>query len=87
MSQRRAKHHPKLGSTDVRYNGRTVRLDVFINTDDSLEEVAERVKRAAQGPKFNMVIVGAGFVEDKDVIGKLWTSVADAVKKQVDSDN
>jgi len=87
MSQRRAKHHPKLGETDVRYSGRTVRLDVFINTDDSLEEVALRVKRAAQGPKFNMVIVAAGFVEDKTVIEKLWASVADAAKKQVDSEN
>ncbi len=43
-----------IGATDVRFDGRTIEVRVFVNTDEPAEVVGARVQAAAKGPQLRM---------------------------------
>lgn len=69
------KKDPKIvhrgGDPTVRFNGRTVELRVYINTDEGFEEVAERVIVAAKGPLQRMVCITVADVPKEQAM-PLW---------------
>jgi len=68
-------------TTKTLFDGRTVCLNVHVNTDEDPAEVAERVRKAAAGPHTRMVVVSAGLVTG-DAGSNFWESIRGQVKKQ-----
>ncbi len=70
-----------IGDASVRYNGRTLKIDVLINTDEPVEDVVARIQSAARGPKQCMALLGGGEV-DADTAKKIWADLLPAVTHQ-----
>lgn len=79
--QRRAKE--RLGDVGVRYGGRTVEVRVFLNTDETVAAVVERLRKAAQGPNLKMALLMGSLSENAS---ELWETVAKSAERQVVSD-
>lgn len=47
---------------EMRFKGRTLKIEILVNTDDQAVDVAERVNRAARGPRMDMSVVSVGEV-------------------------
>ena len=77
------------GEWDVRYGGRTVEVRMFINTDDELEVIKERLLKLARGPRLDMALIGIGeFEGDKSELWKKVHDMADeTIKKEVAEEN
>jgi hypothetical protein len=80
--QRALGSDPRLRGMDLRYGGRTLEVKVYLNTEGDPHEIAERVKRAASGPKMDMAIVLVGDV-DKEQAEGLWSAVFGASEQYV----
>ena len=61
--------------TAIRFGGRTLMLDVAVNTDENPHEVCERVRVAAAGPLLRMAMVAARIVSGPDALS-LWKAAA-----------
>ncbi len=48
------------------FGGRTIEVRVFVNTDEGIETVADRVTDAAKGPHRRQIIATAGEVPVED---------------------
>ncbi len=71
----------KKQDTTSRFGGRTISLQVAINTDEDLNAVAERVRAAAVGPKLRMAVVMAGILEP-DAAAAIWAMTGKSVREQ-----
>lgn len=69
-----------VGDMEVRFGGRTLQLTVVINTDESVEEVVQRVRKAASGPHLRMAVVGAGIVEAEKA-AEYWANTIPHLKR------
>lgn len=73
-----------IGESDVRFNGRTIDVRVFVNTDEPIEVVAARIQQAAKGPHKRMAAVTGGVLDSEDA-KRVWDTIvpmaADAAKK------
>lgn len=49
--------HPDLPGAELLYEGRTLHIQVLVNTDEPMHEVAARIQAAAKGPKKVMATV------------------------------
>lgn len=54
-----SKKNGDLVGAELRYEGRTLDVNLFVNTDEDLHVVLERVQKAARGPLKAMVVAGA----------------------------
>lgn len=79
--QERRKRGIDIGQTGVQFNGRTLKVEVIINTDESLENVVSRIIPAAKGPHSRMVIVTGGVVPEDDAKG-VWDVVIPIAEDQ-----
>ena len=73
---------PRLQGMDVRYGGRTLRVEILINTDESESVVAQRVQAAAKGPKACMAVVSVGTC-DPDEAAVVWERLIAASRAHV----
>ncbi|HEX9642299.1 MAG TPA: hypothetical protein VGB13_13425 [Candidatus Krumholzibacteria bacterium] len=77
------------GEWDLRYGGRTVEARLYINTDEDLEVIKERLIKLARGPRLDMAVIGLG--EHAGDNEKFWRIVHDsageALQKQVEEEN
>lgn len=46
----------------MRFKGRTLKIEILVNTDDPVEDVAARISAAARGPRHDMSVVSVGEV-------------------------
>lgn len=46
-----------------RYGGRVIKLEVYVNSDESTEKVGRRVRNAARGQKINAVVCTVALFE------------------------
>lgn len=69
----RQRHAKAMVGMELRYGGRTLIVNVFVNTSESLEEVVKRVQPAARGPKDAMILV-TGSVMDVEIARPVWES-------------
>lgn len=67
-----ARKDPRLKGMDIRYGGRTLSFQVFVNTDEEAEPVAWRIKAKAPGPKQVMTIVAAEEPRPPEITAPLW---------------
>ena len=77
---------PRLKGVEVRHGGRTINIQVFVNTDEDVNAVIERVRVAAQGEQVNMVLVGGGVLtkeKDKADAERMWASSISAAKERL----
>lgn len=65
--------------TTVRFGGRTIHLDVAVNTDEDIHVVIERVRVAAAGPSLRLTVIGASLSSGDSAL-PLWTEVAKAAR-------
>lgn len=63
-----------IGETVVKYDGRTHKFEIFVNTDESAEAVLMRIKEAAQGPKLAMVVAMGGELQPEDA-KRVWEAL------------
>ena len=63
-----------IGDPSLRYDGRTLKIDVLVNTDEPVEVVVARIQTAARGPKQCMALIGGGEV-DTDTAKKTWAEL------------
>lgn len=77
------------GDWDIRYGGRTVEVRMFINTDDDLETIKERMLKLARGPRLDMALIGISEFEGDN--SELWKKVHDTadatLEKEVAEEN
>lgn len=59
----------------IKFDGRTIMLTVFVNTDEDIKTVSERVTDAAKGPHGRMSACEAGVYTDKRWTLALWTEI------------
>jgi hypothetical protein len=76
----------RLKGMEIRYGGRTLTVTAYINTDEPIEQIVERVKIAARGPKFDMVLVAGGEVET-DAAQDLWDATFPAMVDSAKNEN
>lgn len=69
----RQRHAKAMVGMELRYGGRTLIVNVFVNTSESLEEVVKRVQPAARGSKESMILV-TGAVMDTEIARPVWES-------------
>ena len=53
------------GKAEVRFNGRTVKVTVSVNTDEDENVVAKRIHDAACGPNKRMAVTGIHETKDE----------------------
>lgn len=76
-----------------KYGGRVVRLDVFVNTNEDINDLISRVSKAARGQFRNAVLIG-GSLHDGDEGAEIWSTIqrmstniaADARSVEVDDE-
>jgi len=73
---------PRLDGAEARFDGRTLKLTVLVNTDQDVNEVAERVKEAARGPGMHMA-VAIGEEVPSDLADELWSLLLGMMEQQV----
>ncbi len=71
------------GKLEARFGSRTIKLEVWINTDEDLQTAANRVSQAAQGPGLRMTVVKGDLLEPDDGI-KAWDEMLPILQQQVD---
>lgn len=83
----------KITDMSTKYDGRVVRLDVIINTDEDVQEIVGRIAKAARGQQRNASMVGANIFTGDDgrkvwaaVRGLSVTAAADPRAVEVDED-
>ena len=59
--------------TEVKYDGRTIKVTLLANTDEDLTEFVERIKKAAK-EKGAMLVIGAG-VAPSDTARTIWENI------------
>ena len=64
----------------LRYDGRVLRLDIFVNTDEDPNEVLMRVQKAARGQQRNAVVAAASIYSGKQG-QEVWAGVQGLVKQ------
>lgn len=82
--QRRAQKGVDVGDTTVKFGGRTLEVKILINTNESLDEVVDRLITPAKGPGKRMVVVSGGEVAIEDA-KKFWDEVLPHVEQQAKS--
>lgn len=73
---------PRLRGMEVRYGGRTLRLEIFINTDEAPEAVAERLAPAARGPRRDMAVTAISEVPVAEAM-VFWSKMIAAAHEHV----
>jgi folylpolyglutamate synthase/dihydropteroate synthase len=58
----------------TKYDGRVVRLEIFVNTNENIHEVTHRVKKASRGQVRNAVIV-MGSLYTGENGRKIWKTI------------
>jgi negative regulator of replication initiation len=72
--------------TTIRFGGRTLEFKVYVNTDESMQAVFERVQKAVKSvPGAPMTIITAGVVPVEQAKG-LWEATIAAMEAEVDRD-
>jgi hypothetical protein len=66
--------HPDLPGAELLYDGRTLYIQVLVNTDEPLNDVAARVQAAAKGPKKVMATAMASEMAGADAV-KIWRGI------------
>jgi hypothetical protein len=69
----------------IRFDGRTLQFTVLVNTDEEIEIVAERIRRAASGPGIRMAAVG-GNEADVDTARPFWDALRRAAPHSIPID-
>lgn len=70
-----------VGELEVRYDGRCLKFEVLINTDEPDFAVADRLRKAAAGLGLKMAVVMGGVLDKED--GKLvWEKLLPLMKKE-----
>lgn len=87
MKGRGTKDDPRLQGRDLRYGGRTLDVRIFVNTDESAEELLERLQGPARGPKGVMVLFAIGEVTEPELVEKLWQASWTAAEETVRKEN
>jgi len=54
---------PEAPDFSVRYGGRTVHIEVFVNTDEDADAIAQRLRAAASGPRQSMTVAAGGVLK------------------------
>ena len=72
--KQRATRDPRLDGMEIRYEGRTLEVKVYVNTDADPHEIAYRVREAVRGPKKDMAMVMVGDVP-KEQAEPLWAAM------------
>jgi len=75
----RQRHAKAMEGMELRFGGRTLIVEAFVNTSEDPAEVVRRVQPAARGPKAVMCIVTAGVHEadtatSLEAVEPLWAS-------------
>lgn len=77
--------HPKagidVGDASLRYDGRTLKIDILINTNEPIEQVIARIQPAARGPQQCMALLSGGEV-DVDTAKETWSNILPMLKRQ-----
>lgn len=88
MSQRRKvgrnsqRFKKQAGDTSVQFEGRTIEARVYINTDESLDEILARLQPAARGPRLRMCTIAMGIL-DQEQGRKLWELATRAAEDEL----
>lgn len=86
MNRHERRKQERLGATDIRHNSRTVEIRVYVNTDEDEHAVAERVNRAARGPKLHMAVTTAGVLDPEQARG-FWEAVVKHAEEAVENES
>lgn len=70
------------GQLEARFGGRTIKLEVWINTDEDLQTVATRISQAAGGPGKRMAVVQGDLLTPADGV-KAWDEMLPVLEQQV----
>ena len=77
---------PRLNGAEIRYGGRTIELRVYVNTDEAVPAVFERVQKAVKSaPNEPMVIITVGMLSTEEATG-LWEATIKAMHEQSERD-
>jgi len=68
-----------VGELEVKYDGRCLKFEVIINTDEPDFALAERLQKAASGPGQRMALVMGGVLEPEDA-KTVWDKVLPMMK-------
>lgn len=69
------------GKLEARFGGRTIKLEVWVNTDEDPHVVADRVAQAAKGPDLRMAVVAGGVLDPEDG-AKVWTKMLPLLERE-----
>ncbi|HEX7273120.1 MAG TPA: hypothetical protein VF420_13315 [Casimicrobiaceae bacterium] len=91
-ARRIEKRLEQLGSRAVLFGGRTIEVRVYVNTDETVEQVVKRLRPAAAGPFKRMTLLAGGERDGDDpAVQELWKltgkAVATQVAKDIDEEN
>jgi len=73
------KKKKEIGELEVKFNGRCLKFEVIINTDEPDFAVAERLQRAASGPGLRMALILGGILQPEDA-AKVWDTALPMMK-------
>jgi len=86
--ERRAKKKdPRLEGAEIRYEGRTLELRVYVNTDEDQINVLERIRKAVKSaPNSPMVAITVGEI-GKEQSEMIWDTVINAAYRKIEGEN
>lgn len=65
---------PEIQDMGVRFDGRVLKFDIFVNSDEDLTEVLMRLQKAARGQKRNAVMAAASLYTG-DAGREIWAAI------------
>ena len=78
MSDEKNVNDPRLEGAELKYEGRTLEVKLYLNTDETAHEVLYRLQKAAKDPKGVMIAAMVAEITGEDA-QRLWKVIWDAM--------